>query len=444
MKKFKMFTITALIFALMFSAVGCNGKDEKKVDNPKKEEDKVEEKIDLNGDPVTFVCNWELPDPNTEDGAKVWERKKKVEEKYNTKIVYETVAYDDLVPKFTQKSLSGEPIGDFVVLLNNWAFPSLVDKGFFQPLDEFIPKDDDRWPKNMRKVGSFDGKLYGISDYVGGATGFFYNKDMLKREGLEDPAELQKKGEWTWDKFLEICKGVTKDLNGDGKIDQYGLIGVPANLANLFIESNNGKITDISSGKPKLTVAEKNSMDAIKFLSDLYNVHKVVEPTPEGKWPDYNGSFEAGRVAFTHGEYWEGGQHKKNMTDAYGYVYVPKGPQATDYVVPNTNLSMWFVPKTAKHVKESIKVFEEWMEFGATEKSFIKSLENDHMVDKDSVDTAIEMSSKIGLCNYQAYPGLNEKFHEAINKISRGEEAPNTAIEKILPELQATIDAVMK
>ena len=31
-----------------------------------------------------------------------------------------------------------------------------------------------------------------------------YNKSLFEREGLPDPCELYKKGEWTWDTFKGI------------------------------------------------------------------------------------------------------------------------------------------------------------------------------------------------------------------------------------------------
>ncbi len=44
------------------------------------------------------------------------------------------------------------------------------------------------------------------------------NKDLLEKEGISIP-----ESGWTLEDFYEICKKVTKDTNGDGVVDQYGI-----------------------------------------------------------------------------------------------------------------------------------------------------------------------------------------------------------------------------
>ncbi len=48
----------------------------------------------------------------------------------------------------------------------------------------------------------------------------FVNKSILDKEGLKVPDK-----EWTWDDFYSICEKVTKDTDGNGTIDQFGVIG---------------------------------------------------------------------------------------------------------------------------------------------------------------------------------------------------------------------------
>ena len=46
----------------------------------------------------------------------------------------------------------------------------------------------------------------------------FVNKTLLTQEGIEVPEE-----DWTWNDLYRICQKVTKDSNGDGIIDQFGI-----------------------------------------------------------------------------------------------------------------------------------------------------------------------------------------------------------------------------
>jgi len=53
----------------------------------------------------------------------------------------------------------------------------------------------------------------------------FFSKGLRQNFDLENPYELVKSGEWTFDKMLEMSKGMPADLNGDGLMyteDRYG------------------------------------------------------------------------------------------------------------------------------------------------------------------------------------------------------------------------------
>lgn len=52
----------------------------------------------------------------------------------------------------------------------------------------------------------------------------YANTDHIKYYGLEDPAVLVENGEWTFDKFFEMCRGVYED-DGDGIKDHDGVNG---------------------------------------------------------------------------------------------------------------------------------------------------------------------------------------------------------------------------
>ena len=43
------------------------------------------------------------------------------------------------------------------------------------------------------------------------------NKTLLAKEIIALP-----ENNWTWKDFLEICRKVTRDTNGDGILDQFG------------------------------------------------------------------------------------------------------------------------------------------------------------------------------------------------------------------------------
>lgn len=54
-----------------------------------------------------------------------------------------------------------------------------------------------------------------------------YNADMVEEAGLSRPGTWKDKDWWTWDKYAEYAKKMTKDTNGDGSPDIFGGVAWP-------------------------------------------------------------------------------------------------------------------------------------------------------------------------------------------------------------------------
>ena len=127
--------------------------------------------------------------------------------------------------------------------------------------------------------GLFEGKPYALPrESV--LTFMFVNKSLLAREGIAMPSN-----DWTWEDFLDICRKVTRDTDGDGQPDQFGCYdyswhqAVISNGLNLFRED--GKTSYFASERMEETV---------KFMIELRNIHRNYEVSPK--------DFDMGRVAF--------------------------------------------------------------------------------------------------------------------------------------------------
>ena len=81
------------------------------------------------------------------------------------------------------------------------------------------------YDQDIVKNYSYKGnKLYCVTgaynvfdDY--GVPVIFYGKEILTKNGLEDPATLVPEGKWTLDVMMEMAETVTADTNGDGAMD---------------------------------------------------------------------------------------------------------------------------------------------------------------------------------------------------------------------------------
>ncbi|MFC2085907.1 ABC transporter substrate-binding protein [Bacteroidota bacterium] len=99
----------------------------------------------------------------------------------------------------------------------------LLDIGEVSKDDPFL---DRLWPQVVKEGISADGGLYSIGNWSFTA-GIYYNKDLFDAAGVAYPDTG-----WTWDDMAGIARALTKDDDGDGKPEQYGLF-----IASHFIEA---------------------------------------------------------------------------------------------------------------------------------------------------------------------------------------------------------------
>ena len=69
------------------------------------------------------------------------------------------------------------------------------------------------------------------------------------------PASPARPSDWTWDDFLHAARALTRDTDGDGRIDQYGL-GTEVSIFRLapFVWQNGGELVDDPRAPTRLTL----------------------------------------------------------------------------------------------------------------------------------------------------------------------------------------------
>ncbi len=454
MKKSQKLIVLLLVALLIFTAACSKSENSKDVSKPKgetnetkgqaagkKDKDGEEEvKIDLKGEPIvisTFGSN--VPTEDTEEGEQKLKKAEELGKKYNTEIKWDVLPWAEPGNELVKSHLAGEPSAD-MYLLEYFQFFSMVREGYLLPTDDLFDFNDSKWSPLLKNhiVGAYDGKQYGIDSEPGAATGIYYNRAILEREGLTDPQELVKQDKWTWDAFLDIAKKTTKDLDGDGKVDQWGLVGHAPIFARQLIYTNDGAIIKEQDGKIVSGLEDENTMEALQFVYDLWNSHKVAMPNANATFDDYNESqtvFNGGKAAMVSGEIWEG-KERKDMEDEYGFVWYPKGPKAKDYANNVVNFAMWYMPANAKHPKETAKIFEELQPWDEIQDSVRADVEGNFRAEQD-VDMALKMRDTV---NVLYIPKENDIILPAIWDITNSGTAPETAVEKISESFQQAID----
>lgn len=379
----KMKGLSLLFICLMFVITACSGGGGAQTEAPKtepapateqagsetpKEEEPAQpasEPVDLGGRVIKVAAWWDLtPAGNTADEKARLEKIAEVEKKYNVKIEFVNVPFEEYMNKFTTSVLAGEPFADIVQLEYKSALPAIM-KGQLLPISEFTTDQNNiNNEANLQmKYPAIGGGEYGFDNPISLGLGLHYNRELFKKHGLPDLQELHAKGEWNWDKFMEIAKQATKDTNNDGKTDVWGFSGWAIDAVKHFTAANGGKIVDDANGKEGLS--DPKTLEAAEFVNRLYNVEKVVKVKSGNKtnWEETN-TFKDGDVAMFPAAEWMLG----DVTFEVGIVPIPNGPQGSpEATYANTAASAKFIPKGVEDPAIVYQIYEETFDIQSTE-----------------------------------------------------------------------------
>ncbi|MEE2923783.1 MAG: ABC transporter substrate-binding protein [bacterium] len=97
----------------------------------------------------------------------------------------------------------------------------------------------------------------------------YYNKEMFTNAGLNPNKPPE-----SWQEFIEYAKKLTKDLDADGKPEQYGFaMQITPWWSMPFLFSFDGNVLDEKTMRCKL--GEKGAINALKFQVSLSTEHKI-------------------------------------------------------------------------------------------------------------------------------------------------------------------------
>lgn len=183
-------------------------------------------------------------------------------------------------------------------------YQDLADKGTFLDLKPYIEQDRKNNENFAKQYEDYFNILIDALKYKDGIFGLpsdwnnaviFYNKDLFDKAGIDYP-----KSDWTYKEFLDVAKKLTKDLNNDGRTDQYGYLvtGDWFDCIAPWIFTFDGNI--LNKDWTKATINSANSTQAISFINDLVNKYQVSPPPAVMK--QFGGSqfFMTGKVAMAH------------------------------------------------------------------------------------------------------------------------------------------------
>ncbi len=187
----------------------------------------------------------------------------------------------DYAEWLSEQMLLGTAPDLFFVLPRN--FNDMVELGALKNLEALIGKDErfdqGAFYTSAWQCGQFGGKQYALP-YECAPKLMFVNKSILDREGIDIPDE-----DWGWQDFYDICSRVTKDLDGDGLLDQFGVVGYTWQDA---FETNGVELFNQSGTVCNLTGTAVE--EAVSFLENLEQLN--------GRYNIPSREFDLGNVVF--------------------------------------------------------------------------------------------------------------------------------------------------
>jgi len=271
---------------------------------------------------------------------------------YNFTMQNKEIATWREMPQITATSImAGRPAATVFLLQPNWAL-ALYRQNLLYPVGKsravnWTATTPVEWNRSVTTAFTFTSGRntysYAFAEGYGGsehAAVVFFNKRLFREAGLPEDLlyDLQKDGTWTWDKFLEICKQLTRDVNNDGIYDYYAMPrDLSTEILDALISSNGAMYVDKDPRTGRLVNATNRPefIQAVQFFMKLRDEGVMMDRPDGSTWEWHKSAFMDGRVAMFIDQQYYATNDLISMRDAWGMVLPPKGPRKRNYVVFN-------------------------------------------------------------------------------------------------------------
>ncbi|MCL1858566.1 MAG: hypothetical protein FWF92_04970 [Oscillospiraceae bacterium] len=229
--------------------------------------------------------------------------------------------------------------------------------GNFLNLAEFANIDYEKpwWPDSITTNLKIADKLYFITgDYtltlIRSLNCLFFNKDLAQDYAVPNLYQLVLDGEWTFDKYDEIVRNVSKDLNGDGKYDLEDLYGLVTRWYDVYFAAFQLPLSKTESdGTLQVDVYNEKFVDAYNKIYDLTHGDYALHVKYLNEDATREQTLFANNQALFLGRNLEICETLRDMTAGYGILPYPKYDKAQDnyYTVSHDDYSLLSIPVTA-------------------------------------------------------------------------------------------------
>ena len=391
--------------------------------------------IDFGGRTITFVGSVDKIEQQRNSGLVA-----QAEELFNCKLEVLTVPATESVELMVTRLISGDSEWDVWAIDNGDTFYPLIASDALLPLNDILGDEYYELPRRYAKPAvdafSIGDNIYVVGSFEilpnGATTWLVFNKDMIDAEGLPSPYDLYFDGEWNWENFHEMAVAATRDFDGDGEPDQWGIQGlytwaylVASNGVNFFVPNE--------EGRPIYNWNHPAVLEAMAFGRQLASIDKV----------NTTGGFTEGQTLFAFQATWQL-DGLLNADVNWGLMPFPKGPSAEYHSMYTGFIGGLGLPMNSAAPKE-IAVLLDFLFAPSSWETYAEDryeeLVNTYCPDIQSARIFTEFLPLYGAQGeILNYPLTADEVWEAYSSAMQGERTPAEAMNAVAQVGQAYVD----
>ncbi len=269
---------------------------------------------------------------------------------------------------FIADSLAGNDAGNIQMIWSTFAITGVRNNALAY-LDDGAKEigldfKDEHYFTDLMKYGNLNGKQYTLAYKILNLDHYavYYNVNMVTVENkLEDPYEVYMRGEWTFDKFEEYAKKLTK-YDSSGAVTIYGANFPAAATLSQVIKANGGSFGKITGeGTWQETLSDAKTVRAFEYLQKWFYTDPCMN-IPQGTWGTSFQQFWDGKAAMAIGSAQCAKDSVNRVLDegGLGIVPLPVGPNGKqEDVFINDPAFVFTIPATyQENVAEYLYVMD--------------------------------------------------------------------------------------
>lgn len=230
-----------------------------------------------------------------------------------------------------------------VIFLNNWNLPAYASADALTDLGPLLEKDaelaaSDFFPQVLDAM-RYQRKLYAIPRDLSNLV-VYVNTDRLKQAGHAVPS-----ASWTVDEMRSLARELTRDTDGDGVLDTFGISFDKRPLFWMpYVWSAGGDM--FSSDLGRSTLAEPGTVAALQAYADSQRAQQAApNETQTGNAPMAQ-LFAQGKLAMFVSGRWSVPGFRKNLEFNWDVLPFPRGKAGS---VVDVDASGWAIARTSRH-----------------------------------------------------------------------------------------------